>query len=120
MPTPETQAYWDAAAEERLLLKHCGTCGRSHYPPRSHCPLCFAEHTDWVQASGRAEVYSFSVANRAAPPYVVAYVRLEEGPMMLTNITGCAPSEVRVGLPVQVTFALDAEDRMRPYFTPAA
>ena len=118
MPTPETQAYWDAVEDHRLLLKTCADCGRAHYYPRSHCPFCFGANTRWREASGRGEVYSYSVANRADPPYVVAYVKLAEGPMFLTNIVGCEPARVRIGQAVQVTFARDAQGRTRPYFQP--
>lgn len=119
MPTFETQTYWDAVNDKRLLLKTCSDCGRAHYTPRSHCPFCFSAGTEWTNASGRGEVYSYSIASRAEPPYVVAYVKLAEGPMMLTNIVGCPPSDVRIGQPVQVTFAQDGEGRTRPYFQPA-
>jgi hypothetical protein len=118
MPTFETRAYWDAVDAKRLLLKTCGDCAKAHYYPRSHCPFCLSANTAWKEASGRGEVYSYSIANRADPPYVVAYVKLAEGPMLLTNIVGCAPSYVRIGQAVEVTFAPDADGRTRPYFQP--
>lgn len=119
MPTFETQTYWDAVDQQQLLLKTCQACGRAHYTPRSHCPHCFSANTHWTPASGRGVVYSYSVANRADPPYVVAYVQLAEGPMLLTNIVGCASTEVHIGQNVQVTFQPDAQGRTRPYFQPA-
>jgi len=118
MPTLETQAYWDAAAQGKLLLKQCNDCGRTHYQPRRHCPFCFSTNTQWVQASGHGEIYTYSVENRASPPYVIAYVKLEEGPMMLTQIVSCDPAEVHIGQAVQVTFAPDAQNQIRPYFRP--
>jgi uncharacterized protein len=118
MPTFESQAYWKAVDEHRLVLSTCTDCGQAHYYPRSRCPFCFGGNTTWKQASGRGEVYSYSIANRADPPYVVAYVHLAEGPMVLTNIVGCAPADVRIGQAVQVTFAADASGRTRPYFQP--
>jgi uncharacterized OB-fold protein len=118
MPTFETQTYWDAIDQQRLLVKACRACGQAHYTPRDHCPHCFSADTHWLPASGRAVVYSWSVANRADPPYVVAYVQLAEGPMMLTNIVGCEPADVCIGQSVQVTFQPDAQGRTRPYFQP--
>lgn len=118
MPTFETQTYWDAVNDHRLLLKTCKACGRAHYYPRSHCPVCFSNDTHWADSPGTGAVYSYAIASRAEPPYVVAYVQLDEGPMLLTNIVGCAPADVRIGQRVQVTFAADAEGRTRPYFQP--
>lgn len=119
MPTFETQTYWDAVDQKQLLLKTCKACGRAHYTPRSHCPHCFSTNTHWTPSSGRGVVYSYSIANRAKPPYVVAYVQLAEGPMMLSNIIGCPSADVRIGQAVQVTFQADTEGRTRPYFQPA-
>ncbi|WP_374664613.1 Zn-ribbon domain-containing OB-fold protein [Ramlibacter sp.] len=118
MPTFETQAYWDAVDRQELLVKTCKACGQAHYTPRSHCPHCFSSDTHWQPASGRAVVYSYAIANRADPPYVVAYVQLAEGPMMLANIVACAPADVHIGQAVQVIFQPDAEGRTRPYFQP--
>ncbi|MEO8296383.1 MAG: Zn-ribbon domain-containing OB-fold protein [Burkholderiales bacterium] len=116
----ETKPFFQAVEEGRLLLKHCSACNKPHYYPRSLCPFCFSERTEWLPASGRGEVYSYSIANRATPPYVVAYVKLAEGPMMLTNIVGCDPQSVRVGQPVEVCFEPDFEGHQRPFFKPVA
>ena len=75
----ESQPYWDAAAKERLMLKRCRSCGEVHHYPRSICPLCFSPDTEWLQASGKGTIYSFSIMRRAPVPYAIAYVTLEEG-----------------------------------------
>ncbi|MFN2258348.1 MAG: Zn-ribbon domain-containing OB-fold protein [Parasphingopyxis sp.] len=85
--TPETQPFWDAAREGRLLIKRCGGCGEAHYPPRGPCPFCHAPETAWEEAKGTGSVYSFSVMRRGpGAPYAIGYVELDEGPRMLTNI----------------------------------
>ncbi|TMA99719.1 MAG: OB-fold domain-containing protein, partial [Deltaproteobacteria bacterium] len=75
------------------------------------CPACLSSATEWVRASGRGTVYSFTVTyqNQAAGfreelPYVLAIVELDEGVRMMTNVVGCAPDAVRIGMPVQVVF----------------
>ena len=75
-PDPETKPFWDAAARGTLLLKRCRACGKAHYFPRPLCPFCMSEETEWIEASGKGEIYSFSVMRRAAPPYAIAYVTL--------------------------------------------
>jgi len=119
MSSQETRPFWEGAERGVLLLKHCAACDRPHYYPRDLCPFCFSDRTEWREASGRGRVYSFSVANRASPPYVVAYVRLDEGPMMLTNIVDCPPEAVHIDQPMEVAFAPDAEGQVRPFFRPA-
>ncbi|HEV7914221.1 MAG TPA: Zn-ribbon domain-containing OB-fold protein, partial [Albitalea sp.] len=101
---PETEAFWDAAVEGRLLVKRCTACGEHHHFPRSICPFCFSDKTEWRDASGRGTIYSYSVMRRVDVPYVIAYVTLDEGVTVMTNIVGCDPDSVRIGQPVKVKF----------------
>ena len=80
----------------------------------------------WEEASGRATLYTWSVVrqNDLPPwpdrvPYVAAVVDLEEGPRMLTNVEGCAPEELRVGMALRVTFREETEEITLPIFQPA-
>ena len=75
--------------------------------PRAFCPFCKAPDPRWTASSGQGEIFSFSVA-RTATPYVVAYVRLAEGPLMLTNIVDCDPDGVRIGQRVSAPLPPDA------------
>jgi len=108
--TPETEPFWRATAAGQLLLQRCSGCGTIAWFPRSVCLSC--QRTEFVSqpASGRGTVYSFTVvhqglgAYRDAGPFVVAYVELEEGPRVLTNIVGCEPSDVYIGRPVVAQF----------------
>lgn len=103
-PDPETLPYWEAARRGEFLLRHCSDCDQVHWFARSICPFCWSSSTDWVTASGRGTVYSWTVMRRASRPYAVAYVELAEGPRMLTNIVDCDLDALAVGLPVQVVF----------------
>ena len=82
----ETQAYWDAAAKGKLMVRKCTSCGQLHHYPRTICPFCFSDKTEWIEASGKGTIYSYSVMRRAPVPYAMAYVTLAEGPRMVTNI----------------------------------
>ena len=88
-PTPETAPFWEAAAKGKLLVKRCTACGRAHHYPRPLCPFCGSDRTELRDSAGRGVVYSFSVMRRATPPYVIAYVTLDEGPTMMTNLVDC-------------------------------
>ena len=115
---PETKTFWDAAGEDRLLVKQCDDCGEHHHYPRAACPFCGSERLQWRQASGKGTIYSFSVMRRAAVPYIIAYVTLAEGPTMMSNIVDCDPDKLRIGQPVTVTFRPSDGGPALPMFTP--
>jgi hypothetical protein len=122
---PETKEFWDATAQGRLLLKRCLDCGSVIWYPRAFCPECASMRTEWFPASGRGRVYSYTVNHRTegaykdAAPLVLAYVELEEGPRMMTNVVG-AGARLAVGLAVEVVFHDTGEGSALPRFRPAA
>ena len=117
--TPETRPFWEAAAQGRLLLKRCTACSQAHYYPRAICPFCFSTATEWRPASGRGIIYSYSIMRRVPAPYAIAYVTLEEGVTMMTNIVDCDLEAIRIGQPVKVAFRPTEGGPPVPMFTPA-
>jgi uncharacterized OB-fold protein len=117
-PTPETQPFWDAAARGRLIVKRCTACSRTHHYPRPICPFCGSDRTEWKDASGLGVIYSFSVMRRASPPYVIAYVTLEEGPTIMTGLVDCDFDALRIGQPVRVVWKDSDGGPPVPMFTP--
>lgn len=118
--SPETAPYWKAAREGRLLVKRCDACGERHAYPRALCPFCFSERTAWEEASGRGTIYSFSIMRRAKVPYAVAYVTLEEGPTVISNIVGADFDALRIGQAVRLDFRAATDGQPVPMFTPDA
>lgn len=122
----DSRPFWEAARRHELLIHRCRLCGR-YYFPASYCRHCDADSMEWVRASGRGRVYTFTIYH-ATPhagfkedlPYVVAYVELEEGPLFLTNIVGCRNEEIRVGMPVEVVFEDVTEEVTLPKFRPVS
>lgn len=115
---PESQAFQEAAQRGRLLVPRCGGCGRAHWYPRALCPFCFGDDITWQEASGRATVYTYTVMRRAKPAYVIAYVTLAEGPTMMTNLVDCDVDDLRLGMPVSVSFVPAANGTLVPMFKP--
>ncbi len=121
-----TQPYWEAARRGQMAVQRCERCGQRPFPPRATCPSCGASSLSWSPVSGRATVYSYTIAHRpphpafaAQLPLVVAIVELEEGPRMVTNIVGCDPADVEVGMAVVATSEpIDDTDMVLPVFTP--
>jgi uncharacterized protein len=115
---PETAAFQAAAAEGRFVVPRCTACGRFHWYPRPFCPHCDSDAVEWQDASGRGTVYSYTVMRRAKPVYVIAYVRLAEGATMMTNIVDCPPSDLRIGMDVEVVFHEAPGGVLVPMFRP--
>ena len=116
---PENQPFFEGAREGKLLLKRCAACGEFHYYPRAMCPFCASERTEWVEATGRGVIYSFSVMRRVPQPYAIAYVTLDEGVTMLTNLVDCDLDQLRIGAAVRVIMKPAEDGEMIPMFTPA-
>ncbi len=116
---PETKPFFQGADAGKLMVRRCTSCKKVHHYPRELCPFCFGS-CEWQEASGKAKVYTFSVMERANPPYAIGYVTLEEGPNVLTNFVDCDFKALKIGQDVKVTF-VKTEDGgpSMPFFTPA-
>ena len=122
---PDTAPYWSAAAAGRLVLPRCDDCGVVIWYPRPHCPKCFSQHVTWEQMSGNGTIYTFTVTRRgvedykSCTPYILAYVELEEGPRVLTNVVDCDVETVRVGDRVTAVFHNTGDEAALLRFRPA-
>jgi uncharacterized OB-fold protein len=121
-PSELTADFWKAAAEHRLVVPRCNRTGRYFFPPERCVPGTDSIDWDYVESGGHGTIYTYSVVYRPmtadfVAPYVLAVVDLDEGPAMLTNLVDCEPEQVRIGLPVTVTF-IDVEGGALPVFRP--
>jgi len=119
------QPFWDAAAQHRLVVHQCKVCKRRYWPASS-CVQHGDKDMEWVPVSGRAKVYTYTVFHRPflierqkEVPYNVAVVELEEGPLMFTNIVGCANSDIKIGMSVRVVWEDVQPGVTLPKFSPA-
>ena len=123
--TLEAKTFWDATTSGKLLLPKCDDCSAIIWYPRGFCPACSSTRSSWTPSSGRGVIYSFSITRKGVgvwtdvSPYVIAYVELEEGPRVLTNIVGCAVDDVKIGMSVRVVFDETPEGPAVYRFTPA-
>ena len=125
VPDSDSAPYWSAAHDGRLVVQRCVVCGARQLYPRDRCLKCRGA-VEWIEASGRGTVYSFTVIrqNYTRPfrdqiPYVVALVDLEEGPRVMTNVVGCDPDDVHIGMPVRATFETVSDEAGIALFEPA-
>ena len=123
--TPTTQAFWKATAEGRFILQKCDSCSSIQWFPRNYCAECSANTFTTFDCSGKGVVYSYTIirkvanAYKEATPFVVAYVELEEGPRIMTNIVECKPEDVAVGMAVDMVFHDTGEGTALYRFRPA-
>lgn len=122
--SPESGPFWEATRERRLLLQWCTSCDEAVQFPRSFCPGCQQSSLEWRDASGTGTVHAVTVEHNPAAmgeeePYAVALVDLDEGPRFMTNIVGCEPTDVRIGMVVRVTWEALEDGRHLPLFEPA-
>jgi uncharacterized OB-fold protein len=121
--TFDAAPYWEGCRAGRLLIQYCRACASHQFYPRESCTACGSVHLDFVEASGLATVYAYSVCHKPLSPrftdqtpYVVALVDVVEGPRMMTNIVGCPVSDLAIGTAVQVSFQSLGPDVVLPVF----
>jgi uncharacterized protein len=125
---PETQLFWDGTTQNELRLQRCLQCATFIWYPRAMCPHCHATQLEWLATPGEGIVYSYTIVRKTggvyadSVPFVVAYVELDEGPRLLTNIVGCDPESVSIGQRVEAVFEDTGEGaslvRFRPMEAP--
>ena len=125
VPSKWSQPFWDGTRQHKLLFKRCSKCGTIDHPPYLYCTECWAEEHEWVQASGKGEIYAFTTCLLGAPPaftddqpFTLAVVDLPEGPRMLSTIIEAKPEELTIGMEVEVVFDKVTEEITLPRFRP--
>jgi uncharacterized OB-fold protein len=121
----DNEFFWTSGADGKLRFLRCATCGYRVHPPAPICPHCLTRSVAPEPVSGRATVVSFTINHQPwmptyEGPYVIALVEIDEQPSvrLMTNIVGCAPDDVYIGMPVEVVFEHN-HDVWIPLFRPA-
>ncbi len=124
-PSERSDPFWSGCLENRLVLPLCSACGARALRAFAVCPQCSATALGWEESAGRGTLYSWTVVWRPPHPgFVVPYapsvVTLDEGWWFLSAVVGCAPSELRDGLALEVEFHPASDELVLPYFRPVA
>ncbi len=119
--TEDNAVFWDAAREGRLVTQRCGSCGRLRHPPRPMCPDCHSLHIEVITLSGRGTLYSYAILHHPRHPafdypVLVALVELDEGVRMVSNLVGLTPSDVEIGMALEVEFEARGPEHAIPVF----
>ena len=123
VPSPESLPFWQGCREGRLLLQHCEQCATINWFPRAFCLKCGSAAFEWRPAIGTATLETFSVVYRAMNeawksqvPYTLAWVRLAEGPRMVTRLVHPVGFVPEVGANLRVYFEVLNEEFSLPFF----
>jgi uncharacterized OB-fold protein len=122
-PAADTKPFWDALHEGKFRLQRCENCKKVRHYPRPVCDGCFSMNAQWVEASGRGTVHSWTITHHAFHPgfrgdlpLTLVTVDLEEGVRMQAQARGIGDGELRIGLAVKVGFERVKEDLTLPVF----
>ena len=122
---PDSQPYWDGAKDGRLMIQRCKATGQTFLYSRQLVPGVVESEVEWIEASGRGTIYSYTVARRPAGqlfaddvPYVVVSVTLEEGARVMSNLVTDDPDGVKIGQKVEVFFDQVSDELTIPKFRP--
>jgi uncharacterized OB-fold protein len=115
--------FWDGCRAHKLMAQRCTHCQEPRYPVAAVCPNCLSTGYEWRELSGRGELFSYIIVHRGYHPYWaqrlpynVAFIELEEGLRMFSNIVGTPNEELRVGQKVKVAFEERSADLVVPVF----
>ena len=117
-----TEPWWDATREHRLLLQTCGSCGQRQHHPRHVCAACAAtDGLGWSESSGAGSVDTFTVVHRPPrpdleAPYVIARIRLDDGPVLLSSVVGADALGTTIGDRVRLAWRDLSDGRALPVF----
>ena len=127
------QGFWEGTQAGELRIQRCAGCGRFRHLPTPMCPECSSLEYEWTRVSGRGFVYSFvivrhrvhpAIREKEQTPYNICMIELEEqeGLRVCGNVLHVAPEDIRIDMPVQVSFApaTDNPDVVLPVFLPVA
>lgn len=128
--TPITKPFWDAAAKGKLIMQRCRDCQSWVWCPRPVCVECGSDKLEWTPVSGRGQVFAFTVIREVVgralrgfakdTPYVTAWIDLEEGPRICSNVIGCPIEKVAIGMDVEVIFEEAGSGIFLPKFKPCS
>lgn len=124
-PDEASQPFFAGAKQHRLMVQRCTSCGTLMWPVKPWCISCMSMELEWAQVSGKGTLYSFTLMHQvyhpafaAEVPYNLAEVDLAEGLRILSNVVDCPNADLKIGMPLIVTFEDVSDEVTIPKFRP--
>ncbi len=123
---PDTAEFWRKTKDKVLGYQHCDDCGTVVFYPRRHCTGCLGANLTWQASAGEGSIYSFSIIRqsyhpffRTRVPFAVAWIDLDEGPRILSNITGVEDPGTQLEIGQRVVVEWEEHEEVNvPLFRP--
>ncbi len=112
---------WGSIHARKMTLQKCCSCASFRYPPGPTCGECLSMQYEWTTIKGGGEIWSWVVFHRSylpayPAPYNVIAVKLEEGPMLISNLDGELPAGSWIGCRVQLNYVNMPDGAVLPRF----
>ena len=121
----DSKPYWDSLQEGSMRLQSCAECGKVRHYPRPVCDSCHSFEVEWVRASGKGKVHSWTVSHHPFHPgfivdlpMTLVTVDLEEGVRMCAQMHGVEPDQMSIDMPVELGYEAATADLTLPVFRP--
>lgn len=119
----DSQFFWHAAGERRLVFQRCDACAELRHPPSPSCPRCTSLSWSTVDSPGRGRVFSFTIHHHPPVPgfdlpYIVALIEMDEGLKIVSNLVAIRVDEVAIGQHVEIDFVPASDGSLLPVFRP--
>ena len=122
----DTAEFWRRTRERQLSYQQCDDCNTVVFYPRRHCTGCLGSNLSWKESKGEGAIYTFSVVRqsyhplfRTRVPYAIAWVDLDEGPRIVSNITGIENPAEELDIGQRVVVDWEVHDELAiPLFKP--
>ncbi|MEL0323790.1 MAG: Zn-ribbon domain-containing OB-fold protein [Rhodospirillales bacterium] len=120
-PSIDSQPFWDALNEGRLVFQACGDCGKLRHYPRPICDECYSDHVEWKTSNGKGVIYSwtethhpFHIGFRGETPYILVTAEFDGGVRMQTQLLGAKVEDLKIGMHVEVVLTKATEELTLP------
>ncbi len=120
-PSIDSQPFWDALNEGRLVFQACGDCGKLRHYPRPICDECYSDHVEWKTSNGKGVIYSwtethhpFHIGFRGETPYILVTAEFDGGVRMQTQLLGAKVEDLKIGMQVEVVLTKATEELTLP------
>jgi len=100
-----------------LIGRKCQDCGETFFGVPQFCLKCTSANLNPAELTGEGVVTTYTIVRQAPPgwqgdvPYLLATVRVPEGPSIASEVVDCAEEKLKVGLPVELTMRVGGADK---------
>ncbi len=122
--TLTTRPFWGGTKQHKLKAYKCLNCG-AYYWPAIDCMKCEHPVMEWVEVTGQGEIYTFTIIHQVyhpswkdEVPYNVCWIKLDEGPILISSVIGCDNNDLYIGMRVEAVFDDVTAEVTLPRFKP--